>query len=91
MNFDWVSTFIVQRPYRVKHKKLTHLGIGQVADSFADVQDSVLKVFGPDHRLAVTPLQVPKLVDVVTNRECLDIVVCKQDAAAACNLLRREV
>src|ERR1019366_974564 len=68
-NFDWVSTFIVQRPYRIKHKKLTHLGIGQVADSFADVQDGILKVFGPDHRLAVTSLQVPKLVDVVTDRE----------------------
>lgn len=76
---------------RIEHKKLTHLGIGQVADGFADVQDGILKIFGPHHRLAITPFHIPKLVDVVTNRECLDIVVRKQDAAAAGNLLGREV
>jgi hypothetical protein len=81
----------VQRSDRIKHKKLTHLGIRQVADSFADVQDGILKIFGPHHSLAVTSLQIPKLVDVVTDRECVDIVVRKQDAAAACNLFGREV
>jgi hypothetical protein len=90
-NFDRVPAYIVQRSDRIKHKKLTHLGIGQVADGFADVQHGILKIFGPHHRLAVTSLQIPKLVDVVMDRERFDIVARKQDAAAACDLLGREV
>jgi hypothetical protein len=89
-NFDRVPDFIVQRSDRIKRKKLTHLGIGQVADSFTDVQDGIFKIFEPHHSLAVTSLQISKLVDVVTDRGCVDIVVRKQDAAA-CNLFGREV
>lgn len=82
-NFDCVPARLLQGYGRIKDKELTHLRIGQVAEGFADVQDGILKVFGPHHRFAIAPLQILELVDVVTNRERFDIVVGQQDAADA--------
>jgi len=76
--------FVVQRSYRVEHDECPTWHPAS-CDGFADVSNGILKIFGPHHSLAFTSLQVPKLVDVVTTESVLRLLVCKEDAAAACN------